>query len=88
MGHEADGSLVAAINLAVPPYEEDPAEEFIGPGYPGYTEYLDDEFYEDDDEEPELVAPGLEQSDAQRFGSYGPSQTDILRDYIHSGSTS
>ena len=68
--------------MAVPPYEEDTAEEFTGPGFPGYSEYEGDEFYEDDDEDPELNAPISEPSAAQRVGSHEPSQAGILRDYI------
>ena len=78
-----DGEALEAINLAVPPYEEDTAEEFIGPGFPGYSEYDGDEFYEDDDEEPELNAPVSELSAAQRVGPDGASHASILKDYTH-----
>ena len=80
-----DGEALEAINMAVPPYEEDTAEEFTGPGFPGYSEYEGDEFYEDDDEDPELNAPISEPSAAQRVGSHEPSQAGILRDYTQLG---
>ena len=78
-----DAEAMEAIQMAVPSYDEDPAEEFHGPGYPGYSEYDGDEFYEDDDEDPELSAPVLEPSAAPREVSYEPSQAGILRDYTH-----
>ena len=84
-----DALQVDAIDLAVPPYEEDVEELFSGPGFPGYSEFPDEEFYEDNDEDenyqayPEVGVSSLEQSVAQRVGSREPPQTGILRDSTH-----
>lgn len=82
MSYDTDALPVDGIDLAVPQYDKEPDELFSGPGYPGFSEYNDEEFYEeDDDEDPELDTPALAPSVATGIGTYGPAQTGILRDY-------
>ena len=75
MTSNPEGIMDDAINLAVPHYDEDTAELFTGPGFPGYPdeEYEADEFYEDNDEEayPEARTSSLERSAAQRDVPHG-----------------
>ena len=69
-----------AINMAIPAYEEDPDEEFVGA-----ADYRD-QFSEDDDRGyyEDFIEP-LEQSSAQSGGPLEGPHEDVLSDYTQLG---
>ena len=91
MTSQADGT--DAISVAVPHYDEEEAELFTGPGFPGYSDEEEpegDEYYEGDEDEnahayPDLNVSSFEQSAAQRAYPYEEAQAGIASDYIQLG---